>query len=212
MNHPAWSLVKSFYCLDTDTSIGRWEKCVEEFIKVGISYVERRVGTEQENRYISFNHAHYDAIKAGYETGEPFCIFENDVAFDQNWKRLEEATVQLPADWDLFYIGANIIGCDTMTWQMPQRVSGNIVRLWNAWQTHSIIYSNKMAKWILENFDPNTFPVYDEWLRMNVMPNFNVYLCYPMICYQRPGYSVLTRTEADYTGCHLQGNKYLQGI
>lgn len=205
-----WDRIKFFYCLDTDTSIGRWEKCVEEFIKVGIPYVERIIGAEQDNRYISFNHAHYDAIKRGYDTGETFCIFENDIIFDpMTWKRLEECFSQLP-DFDALFLGANIIGSDTMVWQMPQKAFPNAARLWNAWQTHAIVYTNKMAKWVLDNFDPNTFPVYDEWLRVVAMPVRDVYLCNPMIAYQRPGYSVLTRSEADYTGCHKQGNEWLK--
>lgn len=209
MSHPAWSLIKFFYCLDTDTSIGRWDKCVDEFEKVGITYVERLLGTEEENRYLSFNKAHYGAIKKGYETGDPFCVFENDIVFDNNWKRIEEATAQLPKDWDLLYLGANITGYPGADWQMPQRVSGNILRLYNAWQTHAIVYSNKMAKWVLDNFDPNTFPVYDEWLRVNVMAQFDVYLISPMICYQRPGYSVLNRSEVAY-GCHKEGLDWIK--
>lgn len=212
MNHNAWQLVKSFYCLDTDTSVNRWDGCIDEFLKVGIMYVERMIGIEGENRYLSFNHAHYAAIKKGYDTGEPFCIFENDIAFDKNWKRIEEGVSQLPEDWDLFYLGANIIGSDTMVWEMPTKVNTNLFRLHNSWQTHAIIYSKKMAKWVLDNFNPDTFPVYDEWLRVHAMPTKNVFLLYPMIAYQRKGWSVLTRQEADYTGCHLQGNDYLKRV
>lgn len=212
MNHSAWKLVKSFYCLDTDTSVGRWEGCIDEFLKVGITYVERMIGIEGENPYISFNHAHYDAIKKGYDTGEPFCIFENDIAFEKNWKYLEEGCNQLPQDWDLLYLGANIIGSDTMVWEMPTRYSQNLFRLHNSWMTHAIIYSNKMAKWVLDTFDPNTFPVYDEWLRVMAMPHKKIFILYPMIAYQRPGWSILTKQQADYSSCSTQGNNYLKKV
>lgn len=209
--HPAWSLIKSFYCLNLDKNQDRWDKCVDEFRKVGISYVERIITQEsEENRYLSFNQAHYNAIKKGYETGEPFCIFEDDVAFDMNWKRIEESTAQLPQDWALLYIGANIVGTDTVSWKMPDRVSANIARMYNAWMTHAIVYSPAMAKWIIDNFDPMTFPVYDEWLRINVMSAFPVYVTNPMFCYQRPVYSDVWQREVDYTGAHLQGNDYLK--
>jgi len=212
MNHSAWKLVKSFYCLDTDTSIDRWEGCIPEFLKVGINFVERRIGTEGENRYLSFNHAHYKAIEKGHKTGEPFCVFENDVAFDDKWKYIEEGCNQLPEDWDLLYLGANIIGSDTMVWEMPTRYSQNLFRLHNSWMTHAIIYSNKMAKWVLDNFNPDTFPVYDEWLRVTAMPERNVFLLYPMVAYQRKGWSVLTRQQADYSSCSVQGNDYLKRV
>lgn len=210
MSHPAWSLIKSFYCLNLSTRPEQWDKCVDEFIKVGIDYVERIITTEGENRYLSFNQAHYDAIKKGYETGEPFVIFEHDIGFDMiHYKRLEEATVQLPAEWDLLYLGANITGYPNSGWQMPMKVSENIVRLFNSWMTHAIVYSNKMAKWVLDNFDPLQFPVYDEWLRVNAMPVRDVYLINPMIAYQRPGWSDISKTEVSY-GCHSEGNRWMK--
>lgn len=210
-NHPSFSLIKFFYCLNLDKNPERWDRCVPEFIKVGISYVERIIthADEGDQRYISFNHAHYNAIKKGYETGEPFCIFEDDIAFDDRWKYLEEATAQLPKDWDLLYLGANITGYDTCVWQMPQKVSGNIVRLYNAWMTHAIVYSNKMAKWVLDNFDPAQFPVYDEWLRVKAMPVRDVYLINPMICYQVPGFSDVALQEVSY-GSHVEGNSWMR--
>lgn len=209
MSHPAWSLIKSFYCLNLNKNPQRWENCVDEFIKVGIDYVERIITHEGTNRYLSFNHAHYDAIKKGYETGEPFCIFEDDVIFDDRWKVLEEATTQLPEVWDLLYLGANITGYDNNVWQMPHRMTDNLVRLYNAWMTHCIVYSNKMAKWVLDNFDPDTFPVYDEWLRINAMPMKEVYLINPMVCYQRPGYSDVSQMDVAY-GSHKEGNEWLK--
>lgn len=212
MNHPAFSLIKFFYCLNLDKNPGKWDKCVDEFIKVGLSYVEQIVTHEGENRYLSFNQAHYDAIKKGYDTGEPFCIFEDDVVFDTRWKVLEEATVQLlqhAPNWDLLYLGANITGMDTTEWVMPQKVSANLVRLYNAWMTHAICYSTAGAKFVLDNFDPATFPVYDEWLRLNAMPLREVYLINPMIVSQRPGWSDCWQAEVSY-GSHKEGNRWLK--
>ena len=209
MSH--WSLIKSFYCINLDKNPHRWNASVDEFIRVGIPYVKHIITHEsEENRYLSFNRAHYDVIKEGYETGEPFCIFEDDIMFDLEFKKIEECSKQLPPDWDLLYLGANIIGSDTMTWQMPQRVSDNVLRLYNAWTSHAIVYSNKGAKWVLDNFDPDTFPVYDEWLRMNAMVQKEVYLISPMICYQRPGYSDVWKLDADNSGCHRQGQQWIK--
>lgn len=210
MSHPAWSLIKSFYCINLDKNPGRWDRSVEAFKGVQIDWVERIITHESpDNRYISFNHAHYDVIKKGYETGEPFCIFEDDVEFDRDWKKLEEATIQLPEDWDLLLLGANITGYDNCVWQMPQKVSDNLARLYNSWMTHAIVYSNKMAKWVLDNFNPDYMPVYDEWLRVNAMPVRDVYLINPMICYQRPGYSDVWQAKVAY-GSHKEGNAWLK--
>jgi len=64
----------------------------------------------------------------------------------------------------------------------------------------------------LDNFNPDTFPVYDEWLRVTAMPERNVFLLYPMVAYQRKGWSVLTRQQADYSSCSVQGNDYLKRV
>jgi hypothetical protein len=116
---------------------------------------------------------------------------------------------ELPEDWDLLYLGGNIIGSDTTNWQMPTRYSSHLATLHNSWQTHAIVYSQKGAKYILDNFNPETFPVLDEWIRVNMMPQGKVFLCTPMIAYQRPCYSDLWQVPADYTGAHKQGNDYL---
>jgi hypothetical protein len=211
MSHPAWSLIKSFYCLNLDKRPELWDKCVDEFLKVGIDYVERIIthAEEGDRRYISFNHAHYNAIKKGFETGEPFVIFEHDIGFDMNWKRLEEASSQLPQNWDLLYLGANITGYDNCDWQMPMKATENLFRLFNAWMTHAIVYSTKMAKWVLDNFNPDEFPVYDEWLRVNAMPEREVYVMSPMICFQKPGYSDVQLKEVEY-GSHVEGNEWMK--
>jgi len=203
-----WAAIPFFYCINLDKNPGRWDKCVDEFIRVGIPYVKQVVTHESEdNRYISFNHAHYDTIKEGYETGQPFCIFEDDVIFDRNWHKIEDAMAQLPVEWDMLYLGCNFSSGNE--WQMPIRESRNLLRLFNAWQSHAIVYSNKAAKFILDNFDPETFPVYDEWLRMNMMPSHNVYVMAPMICDQRPGYSDIWQKDVAY-GCHVEGNEWIK--
>lgn len=208
MSHPAWSIANFYYCLNLEPNVKRWGQCVDEFIRVGLDYVERIPCIEGPDRFISFNHSHYDTIKKGYETGMPFCIFEDDVVFD-NYKRLEEATKQLPDDWDLLYLGANITGYEGNEWQMPVRVSDNLVRLYNCWMTHAIVYSNKMAKWVLDNFNPDHLPVYDEWLRVTAMQVRNVYLINPMIVAQRPGYSDVWKADVEY-GSHKEGNKWMR--
>lgn len=201
-----WHPIASFYCINLDKNPQRWDNCVPEFIKVQIPYVEQVIVKEsEENRFISFNHSHYDLIQKGFDTGQPFCIFEDDILFDKLFFHAEDALNQLPENWDLLYLGCNFIG----DWQLPVRVSTNLIRVYNAWQSHAIVYSNKAARWILDNFDPDTFPVYDEWLRINMMPGHNVFCVSPMVCDQRPGYSDVWQRQVEY-GCHRQGNDWIK--
>lgn len=208
MNSPEWSLISSAYCLNLERNVQRWIDSSVQFHNVGLHDVERINCIESlENRYLSFNKSHYDTIKKGHETGKPFAIFEDDIIFDHCWKHIAEATNQLPEDWDAVFLGANICG----DWELPKKYSTHLSRLPNAWMTHAIIYSVKGAGFVLNNFDPNTFPVYDEWLRVSVMPFGNVYLLTPMSCYQRPGYSDVWQKDVEY-GTHEPGNKILKEL
>lgn len=204
--------IKFFYCLVMPSDDERWNQCVDEFIKVRIPYVERIDCIPHENKFLSFNHSNYNTIKKGYETGEPFCIFESDVVFDERYKHIEEAFKQLPEDWDILYLGCNFIGSDLTTWRMPERYSAHLHRLYNAWQSHAIVYSNKGAKFVLDNFKPDEFPVLDEWIRVNMMQDKQVFVLNPMSVYQRPNFSGLWGLDVDYTYCHFHGNKLLKEL
>jgi GR25 family glycosyltransferase involved in LPS biosynthesis len=191
------------YCLNLDRNTSRWQEVQRQFEKVGISAERINCVESEVNRYISFNHSQFETVKKGYETGLPFAIFEDDVVFDNTLPEIE-----MPPNWDLVYLGANIMG----DWKMPTRFDSNLSLLHNAWQTHAIVYSLKGAKFIIDNFDPDTLPVYDEWLRVNVMPMMNTYLLSPMIAYQRPGYSDLWQVQTNYIDVHIEGNKYLSRL
>lgn len=203
-----WNLISSAYCLNLDRNIQRWIDSEREFLSVGLEVERINCIESTENRYLSFNKSHYDTVKKGYETGKPFAIFEDDIKFDQFWKHINEAGRELPETWDAVYLGANICG----DWALPVRFSSHLSRMPNAWMTHAIVYSIKGAKYIIDNFDPNTFPVYDEWLRVTLMPQGNVYLLTPMSCYQRPVYSDIWQTEANYLSVHFDGNKILMNM
>lgn len=212
MNAPEWSLISSAYCLNLERNVQRWIDSSVQFHNVGLHDVERINCIESlENRYISFNQSHYDTVKKGFETGKPFAIFEDDIIFDPIWKHIAEASNQLPMEWDALFLGANICG----EWQMPTKFTNNISRLHNAWMTHAILYSTKGAKYIIDNFRRDEIsaenPVYDEWLRINLMPRWNTFLLTPMSCYQRPGYSDVWQRDVEY-GTHGPGNKILKAL
>lgn len=205
MTSHEWNLISSAYCLNLDRNVQRWIDSQEQFVSVGLDVERINCIESEENRYLSFNKSHYDTIQRGYDTGKPFAIFEDDIIFDPMWKHINEAGQQLPGDWDALYLGANICG----DWELPVKYSTFLSRLPNAWMTHAIVYSMKGARYVLDNFDPNTFPVYDEWLRVNMMPRGSVYLLTPMSCYQKPIYSDIWQRDADYTSVHWDGNKWL---
>jgi hypothetical protein len=212
-NNSEWNIISSAYCLNLERNTQRWIDSQREFHSVGLIDVERVNCIESmDNRFISFNQSHYNTVKRGYETGNPFAIFEDDILFDARWKHIAEATNQRPADWDLLYLGGNFHG----DWLKPWRYSSHLAILPNAWQSHAIIYSLAGAKFVLDNFNPDIItaenPVYDEWLRVNLMPHGKTFMLNPMSCHQRPGYSDIWQRPADYSPVHYDGNKYLSRL
>jgi hypothetical protein len=71
------------------------------------------------------------------------------------------------------HLGANIIGTDTMVWDMPTAHSNTLAKLHNCWQSHATLYSSECVSWILDNMDPNvlneSMNIFDDFLRRNVL-------------------------------------------
>lgn len=186
----------------------RWEEITAECERVGIADPERIEAVTGDNPMLAFNQSQHKALKAGIAAGEPFMVLEDDCVFTSYpW------LANVPSAWDILVPGCNIIGMDTTIWPMPVRVNQDWFRLYNSWMTHCLIYSNQMAKWIDEHLDSTVMDggnvIYDEWLRLNVYPHFNVYVSAEMTAYQRPSFSNIWNRETNYVGCFTQGNEYL---
>lgn len=208
-----FSFLHSAYCLNLDRNEAtRWVLVKQEFERVGL-HVERINCIESpDNRFISFNQSHYNTVKRGYATGAPFAIFEDDVMFDPMWRHVQEAFSELPEDWDSLFLGCNFHS----DWDWPSRYSQHLALLPNALMSHAIIYSPKGAKFVIDNFNPDIItaenPVYDEWIRVNMMPRGRTFVVNPMICYQRPNFSNVWDRPVDYTDIHIDGNKFLSQL
>lgn len=199
------------YCISLADSYQDWSKAETEFKRIGLN-VQRFIATPAsergDNACLAFNDSQYRVIKRAFVDGcVTATVFEDDVVFDKNWLHINQAVHELPEDWWLLYLGGNVFGMDTTVWEMPDKYSQHLMRLHNCWQTHAIMYSRKALEWIADNFKPKELPIYDEWLRVNVLNNQPCFMLNPMICYQRPRKSTIWGTHADYTGAHERGNK-----
>lgn len=208
-----WHLIHSAYCLSLDRNKDtRYPLVQAEFDRVGLTVERIECIESMENRFISFNQSHYSAVKRGYETGKPFAVFEDDIIFDKFYKQVEEAGHQLPSDWDTLFLGCNFHS----EWEWPSRYTSALSLLPNALMSHAIIYSMKGAKFVLDNFNPDIItaenPVYDEWIRVNVLSQRRSFVLTPMSCYQRPNHSDVWQRSVDYREIHEHGNKYLKSL
>jgi hypothetical protein len=209
-----------------------WHLAEAEFKRVGLT-VERFDAIVQDNRVLAFNKSVYACMKKAHliENGYPITgsghkelfddllLFEDDVVFDDgfDWLKVGFAQKQLPKDFTTLHLGCNFLGFDNTVWQMPEYFSPHLAKLHNCYMSHATLYSAECVKYIIENFKFVTdeyatagCEIFDDWLRRHVLPMGRSYLMNPMIAYQRPRKSEIWNVQADYTYCHIYGNKWLK--
>jgi hypothetical protein len=140
-----------------------------------------------------FNKAQRNALEA---CKGPSLILEDDVIFS-DISHLPQALIDLPTDWDLCYLGANVIGTDLCSWPEPEYYTNNLRRVKQAWTTHAIAYSEKGLEWILKNWNYQDGTMYDDFLRQN-LEKLQAFIVYPMVADQRPGYSDIWTRDVNY--------------
>lgn len=225
-------------CINLDSRPDRWELAQQEFDRAGLQ-VERFPGVVNDNPVLGFNKAVYGAMEQAIKMVHPFqdknqklvpsyedlLLFEDDVILTDRLPTLFGNHVwmyhylDLPGDYLTLHLGANLIGTDSMEWQMPTKHSDRIAKIHNAWQSHATLYSAECVKYIIENFpywkdeyQKEGCQIFDEWLRLNVLPMGRSYVLKPMIAYQRPDFSNIWNSAQDYTSCHTRGNQYLNSL
>lgn len=203
---------EKIYCINLDKRVDRWEDSLKEFDKLNLN-VERFSAFEGDNRHRAFNKSQWTVLKKAVDEGfNNFLVLEDDVQF-VNHDHLEDALLELPNDYDLVYLGANINGTNL------DRYTDHLFKIRNSFTTHAIGYSHKMAKWIVDNFpfhkdeyEREGLTIYDEWLRVNVQEQFKCFLVAPMCAWQRKSYSNIWNNEADYSRCFIDGNAILNNL
>lgn len=197
-----WNFFDNIVCMNLDKRKDRWGFMSAQFAELGIP-AKRFAAITGENRFLAYNDTYHGILSHMADNGGNGLVLEDDVKF-KSIGHLDEAISQLPVDWDVLYLGANLNGTK------QEKFSSCLYKIRNSLTSHAIAYSEKMIKYIVEHFNPNEFPVYDEWMRVNIQEKFNCFVIKPMIAWQTPGYSDLWEVHADYTPCFRDGELLLQ--
>jgi hypothetical protein len=140
---------------------------------------------EDREPRISFNRSMQHILQNSDGT---LLLFEDDVEL-KRFGHFDEAVSQLPEDWELCYLGANLTG-------PVEKYSNNLYRVFSAWTTHAVMYNN--PKKLIENYR-DTSIMFDDWLSREIIPRGNSYIIAPMMAWQRPSQSKLWGGFTDYT-------------
>lgn len=114
-------------------------------------------------------------------------LFEDDVEI-KGFSHFESAISQLPDDWELCYLGANLV-------DGIEKYSENLYKTYGAWTTHAVMYNN--PKKLLADYN-DIEHMFDDWLKVNIHPRGKSFVIKPMMAWQRPSQSDLWNHFADY--------------
>jgi len=167
-----------------------WHKATQEFSRYGL-FPERFNAIPAIGPHQSFNLGFKGALQQFFDSGAHSLLFLEDDCVFKNIGDLWPALQDLPADWDVFYLGCNIKSEAT-------RVTNRVYRVTNAWTTHAVAFTRPIVEYFLKNVPGESDMMYDNWLG-NQLHLFNAYVCNPMVAIQRPRWSSIWNTNADYT-------------
>lgn len=185
-----WSFFGMKACLTVESS--EWEIGIKEIERVGISDCVKRQAMSDIGPHQSFNRTTrmmlFDFNESPHQT---LLVLEDDVIF-KDLSLLATALSELPDDWDIVYLGANLLN------GTPERYSEHLFRVTSAWTTHAMGYNKRCIPFLLENQPGFSEEMFDCWLGEQLV-NMKAYVVVPMVAWQRPHYSGIWGRSVDYT-------------
>jgi hypothetical protein len=191
-------------CINLDKRTDRWQQCQEEFSNWGLNAVRFPALTGSNGMHGL--HLSNQAIFRLY-AGKQLLVLEDDVVFNRPITALQNAYGDLPAEWDMLYLGGNA--------NRPQsRYSTWLYRANGILTTHAILYSAKMTQWLADNMEvPETVDrqnTIDVWFAKEIQPKFNCFIAYPQIAGQRFGFSDICGMDINYKYFNNQSKKFFK--
>jgi hypothetical protein len=156
----------------------------------------------------SFNLSHKAILTEAYNNGYESILVMEDDADLRNLHMVDDIMGQLPMEWDMLYLGANVKPTPDFT--PPRRISKNLFRIFNAYTTHAIIYRKEAIELISDIY--NAKSMYDAWLDHHILPSMHALICSPFLSWQRPSRSDLWDRLVDYTDTFQASENYLNSL
>ena len=218
----AFSFFEKIYIINLDERTDRWEKCLDIFKEYELNSYERVSGVkileeqfpylDQKSRsqlgcalsfYIILNNAFNNQF-------ENILIFEDDFHFVNNKEKtfdiLKTSIENLPNDWDIFYLGANIMY--DFSNNPISFFKDKLFRLNSCYCMHSISFSKKAISTFISTFPSEILfikKILEDYKAIDIFmaKEFcNKNLCFipsEMLCSQIPGFSSIENCMTDYS-------------
>ena len=174
------------YCINLNQRKAKWNKVQLECDKLNLN-VTRFEAIFNTRGHDGCFKSHIALLKQVKDEGV-FMIIEDDIKVLET-DVLDKAIEQLPDDWDMLYLGAQLT-------KKIYRHSDNLFRLKGAQATHAVIYNNQNG--VVDYIIDNAHGIIDVYYRDNIQDMFNCYITYPMVCNQADGFSDTQRWWVQY--------------
>lgn len=202
----AFDFFDNIYYLNLDSRPDRKESILEQAQILGIIPIRIQALSPadlgHDNHHLAFNASCMKALKE--MQGDNVLLLEDDCVL-RSVTTLEASLKQLPKDYDMVFLGANIQDGGV------EMYSPNLVSYNSGWTTHAVGYSRECIEFIKGHFNPDQFPIYDEWIRLNVLPRGRSFVACPMVADQLKGFSDIWQGNVDYGFFNAWGNKMKVG-
>lgn len=188
-----WSFFNRRICLTTIPS--EWEIGQREFQRVGLT-VERFQSIPDIGPHQSFSKSVREILVQFYLSEQETLLHVEDDCVFRDLTHVDQALSELPDDWDIVYLGANLV-CWNNGEPQPERFSEHLFRVRAAWTTHAVGYNRKCVHEILTRQPPFSEMMFDQYLSGR-LAEFNAFIVAPMAAWQRPRFSSIWQREDDY--------------
>jgi GR25 family glycosyltransferase involved in LPS biosynthesis len=225
------SFFDKVYCINLEERKDRWDLCEEKFKEYGITNYVRFDGVKVNGNLsskklvqigcaASFYNVFKDASKNSYEK---ILVLEDDFDFtvskDEIINNLDRAFKEMPQNWDMFYLGANVMN-EIMS-NPIEKYSENLLKLNSGYALHSVCFSKEALNKILNFFEGK-----GDWLE-NLMKNYEAidvffakdfqvsnkcFVWKDILCLQEPAFSSIENAFYDYTNLMSSRFEYFKSI
>lgn len=201
--------LKNIFCINLAKRPDRWQQCQQQFDLHGIKNVQRFEAVDGNKLKINAQMSidgnmispgyygcllsHLTITKLAQKLKLPYyVVFEDDMQLHKDFNALfKQYSQQIPADWDMVYLGANhangIIYTD----------EPNVVKMVGSFTTHAMIIRKTVYDALIKGWG-----AMDEKLDIIISRlhrKFNCYCFTPNLCVQRDDYSdILNRDVSNH--------------
>lgn len=156
-----------------------WPTAQEEFARVRLEGVQRLDALPIDDEILGPHQSFSASVRKGlsefYESGDETLLFlEDDCIFVHDVEHVETAFCELPNDWDIIYLGANLMNGS------PHKFSERLHRVDHAWTTHAVGFNRKVVPFLLENQPPLNEEMFDTYMSRQ-LPNLNAFVVNPVV-------------------------------